>query len=193
MAANQSATKNTLPARDRLLRAADELFYAEGVHTVGIDRVIERAGVAKATLYSAFGSKDDLIVAYLHGRLETRRRRTEAAMARAGDSARERILAIFDALGESIVASDFRGCAFIRARAETQPGTKVANACDDARGWMTVLFRDLATQTGTADPDLLARQLRMLYDGATTMAQMERDASAANIAKSTAATLIPTS
>src|SRR5262245_65625833 len=55
-------------ARDRLLDAANELFYAEGVHTVGIDRVIEHAGVAKATLYATFGSKDELVRAYLEGR-----------------------------------------------------------------------------------------------------------------------------
>src|SRR3569833_2360310 len=59
-------------ARDRLLAAADELFYAEGVHTVGIDRIIERAGVAKASLYSSFGSKDELVRAYLQGREERR-------------------------------------------------------------------------------------------------------------------------
>ena len=55
-------------ARDRLLEAANELFYDEGVHTVGIDRVIERAGVAKASLYNTFGSKDELVRAYLEGR-----------------------------------------------------------------------------------------------------------------------------
>ena len=55
-------------ARERLLEAANELFYDEGVHTVGIDRVIERAGVAKASLYNTFGSKDELVRAYLEGR-----------------------------------------------------------------------------------------------------------------------------
>jgi AcrR family transcriptional regulator len=185
------ATKTTPSARERLLSAADELFYAEGVHTVGIDRVIERAGVAKATLYSAFGSKDDLIVAYLHARLDTRRRRTDAAMDRAGDSPRERILAIFDELGQSFIANGFRGCAFARARAETQPGTKIAGACDDAREWMNALLLELSKQTGVADPQLLARQLRMLYDGATTAALMERDTGAAAVARTTAALLIP--
>ena len=59
----------TASARDRLLAAADELFYEEGIHTVGIDRIIEKAGVAKATLYSVFGSKEELIRAYLAARL----------------------------------------------------------------------------------------------------------------------------
>src|SRR4051812_30650251 len=66
-----TATKSRgsrLNVRERLLAAADELFYKEGVHTVGIDRIIDRAGVAKASLYSAFGSKEELVVAYLNGR-----------------------------------------------------------------------------------------------------------------------------
>jgi AcrR family transcriptional regulator len=179
-----------ISARERLLQAADELFYAEGVHTVGIDRVIAKAGVAKASLYSTFGSKDDLIVAYLNGRAESRQRRAEAAMAKV-DTPREKILAIFDALAWWIADSGYRGCPFVRARAESQPGTKVADACDGARAWLNELFRDLAGQAGATDPDLLARQLRMLYDGATAMAQMERDTSAAAIARAMAATLIP--
>jgi len=68
--------------RERLLAAADELFYNEGVHTVGIDRVIEHAGVSKASLYALFGSKDELIRAYLDRRHEARRRRIEQAVAR---------------------------------------------------------------------------------------------------------------
>ncbi len=78
-------------AHDRLLAAANELFYAEGVHTVGIERVIERAGVAKASLYSTFGSKDELVRAYLQGRAETRRRRIAERLALYEDP-RERIL-----------------------------------------------------------------------------------------------------
>ena len=86
-------------ARERLLAAANELFYEEGVHTVGIDRVIERAGVAKASLYSTFGSKDELVRAYLLQRAEARRKRISDRIARHTDP-RDRILSIFDLLGE---------------------------------------------------------------------------------------------
>src|ERR1700760_2464814 len=82
-------------ARDRLLAAADELFYAEAVHTVGIDRIIERAGVAKASLYSCFGSKDELVRAYLEGRQEIRRSRLLAGLERYEDPA-DRLLGVFD-------------------------------------------------------------------------------------------------
>src|ERR1700750_3215121 len=88
------------PARDRLLAAAGELFYEEGVHTVGIDRVIERAGVAKASLYSTFGSKEELVRAYLEGRQQRRQRRIAERIAQCS-SARDKLLAVFDLLAES--------------------------------------------------------------------------------------------
>jgi len=91
-------TKPEGSARDRLLAAANELFYEEGVHTVGIDRVIERAGVAKASLYSTFGSKEELVRAYLLGRAEARQQRMSQRVARY-DNPRDRILGLFDLLG----------------------------------------------------------------------------------------------
>src|SRR6476646_899103 len=102
-------------ARERLLAAADELFYEEGVHTVGIDRVIERAGVAKATLYNAFGSKDELIRAYLKRRHAITRDRTSSALATRYETPRKQILGVFEVLGEMAAEPGFRGCAFINA------------------------------------------------------------------------------
>src|SRR5271170_5302963 len=85
-------------ARERLLAAANELFYNEGVHTVGIDRIIEQAGVAKASLYNTFGSKDELIRAYLELRHAARRESIQSAIEAAGDDPRDRLLAVFDTL-----------------------------------------------------------------------------------------------
>src|ERR1700742_835024 len=102
--------------RERLLSAADELFYDEGVHSVGIDRVIERAGVAKASLYSAFGSKDELVRAYLELREAGRRQRISERIAK-HEAPRDRILAVFDLLGEQAALPGYRGCAFINASA----------------------------------------------------------------------------
>src|SRR5262252_1126839 len=111
-------------ARDRLLAAADELFYNEGIHVVGIDRVIEKAGVAKATLYSTFGNKEGLIVAYLQARLERRRVRTMAAIA-AAPTPRDRVLAVFEVMSSLICSPTFHGCADINASAEAEPGSAV--------------------------------------------------------------------
>src|SRR6185369_14208881 len=107
-------------ARQRLLEAANELFYEEGVHTVGIDRVIEKAGVAKASLYSTFGSKEALVQAYLAGRQESRKARI-ARKVGAATTPRARLLAVFDALEERVSEPNFRGCAFVLATAEGQP------------------------------------------------------------------------
>src|SRR5215467_10828653 len=96
-----STTKLEGSARDRLLAAATELFYEEGVHTVGIDRVIERAGVAKASLYSTFGSKEELVRAYLEERAALRRQRISQRIGM-HEQPRDRILAVFDYLAEVV-------------------------------------------------------------------------------------------
>ena len=110
--------------RERLLEAAGELFYADGVQSVGIDRVIERAGVAKASLYSTFGSKEGLVSAYLderHARVLARARAGVDAVDPADPAAR--ILAVFDAQAERFRAADYHGCAFIAASAEAPSRT----------------------------------------------------------------------
>jgi len=187
MSAKESLKRQS--ARDRLLAAAGELFYEEGVNTVGIDRVIERAGVAKASLYSNFGSKDELIRSYIVARHEARRDRITQWLARYG-TPREKLLGVFDLLGELIAESNFRGCAFLRASAEARPGSSTRSACDDSRAWMRSLFAELAQSAGAANPDRLAQQLVLLYDGATVSAQMDHDPGAAVAARAMAASLL---
>jgi AcrR family transcriptional regulator len=170
-----TTAKADLSARDRLLAAANELFYDEGVHTVGIDRVIERAGVAKASLYSAFGSKEELVRAYLEARAAARRERIERRIAQY-EGAREKILGIFDLMGESVVEPTFRGCAFVNASAEGPRGpSKVRQTCADSRGWLRRLLTDLARDAGAKNAELLGRRLSLLYDGAVVGAPLEAD------------------
>jgi AcrR family transcriptional regulator len=176
-------------ARDRLLDAADELFYGQGIHTVGIDRVIEHAGVAKASLYTVFGSKDELIGAYLKRRLERRSARIAAAVAR-HDDPREKLLAVFDVYEELFTRPDYRGCAFINAGAETPSGTAIEQATSEARAWIRGLFEDLAREAGAADPGELAQQLVLLYDGTAVSGRMDRRGQAAGAARKAAAILI---
>jgi len=183
------ADKSAPSPRARLLAAADELFYEEGIHTVGIDRVIERAGVAKASLYSTFGSKDALIAEYLATRLERRRLRVQAALAR-HESPRARLLAVFDALRERVAEKDFRGCAFVRAAAEGQPNERVEAVLVEARRWVKSLFIELATEAGARKPERLAQKLVLLYDGAVVAAQMDGDLAAPRVARDVAAVLL---
>ena len=119
-------------ARERLLAAANELFYDEGVHTVGIDRVIERAGVAKASLYNTYGSKDELVRVYLEQRHAVVTARISKYLERYAGP-RERLLGVFEAQGELFAEPGFRGCAFVSASAES-PGEAVSRAADGYRG-----------------------------------------------------------
>jgi AcrR family transcriptional regulator len=171
--------------RDRLLAAAAELFYLEGVNSVGIDKIIERAGVAKASLYAHFKSKDELVQAYLGQRHEARKARIEAKLSSLIDP-REKLLAIFDALGDVFAQPNFRGCAFLRASAEIRADSDARDVCDEYRHWIRTLFTELASRAGAADPTGLARRLLLLYDGASVSAQMDGDLNAASVARSLA-------
>jgi AcrR family transcriptional regulator len=176
-------------ARERLLAAANELFYEEGIHTVGIDRVIERAGVAKASLYSTFGSKDELVQAYLSERAEIRRERITARVEKETEP-RAKLLAIFDELCALVERPNFRGCAFINASAEGPRESSVTRVCEHQRGWLRELMVTLAREMGAEDPAFLASQLHLVYDGALVAASMDRDLGAAARARETAEILI---
>ena len=175
-------------AKVRILETADELFYSEGVHTVGIDRVIEQAGVAKASLYNTFGSKEALIHAYLEGRHAKVAARITGYIERY-DTPRERLLGVFEAQGEVFAEPGFRGCAFVSASAES-PGEAVSRAADDYRGWVRGLLTGLAREAGAPDPEKLGRQLHLVYDGASLSARMDHDPAAAVAARAAAVVLL---
>jgi AcrR family transcriptional regulator len=187
--ATTSGDVKRLSARERLLEAAHELFYEEGVHTVGIDRVIERAGVAKASLYSTFGSKDELIRAYLIGWAENRQERITRNLAGI-ESPRERVFKIFELLHETTSRPTYHGCAFMNASAEAPAGSPIVEAADDYRGWMRSTFVGLSRELGAPDPERLGRYLHLLYDGASVSARMDHDPNAAAAAREMAVTLI---
>lgn len=178
------ATNKAQPsARERLLAAANQLFYEEGVHTVGIDRVIAEAGVAKASLYATFGSKDELVHAYLVGRAERRQARITERIARF-DTPRERIFAIFDLLAEIVAEPKFRGCAFVNASAEgRRDDGKVFRVCSDTRTWTRELFVTLSREAGAREPERLGAQLALIYDGVLVRASMDRNAYASDEAR----------
>lgn len=176
-------------ARERLLAAANELFYAEGVQTVGIDRVIEYAGVAKASLYNTFGSKENLVRAYLKSRHDATVARLRRTIERRTDP-RQRLLAVFDAQAEMFAEPEFHGCAFITASAEAPEGGLIEQAADEYRAEIRELLTELAGAAGAADPAALGRQLHILFDGAGLAARMDRDPQAAASAKAAGAVLL---
>jgi AcrR family transcriptional regulator len=176
-------------ARERLLASADALFYAEGVQSVGIDRVIEHAGVAKASLYNLFGSKEGLVRAYL----EARHDGTTVAINNAIElyrDPRRRILAVFEAQAQIFAQPGFRGCAFVSAFAEAPLGGQVQEAATEYRTWMRALFIDLAEQAQATDPLELARQLQIIFDGGMIAAWMDHQPSIASSSRAAAEALI---
>jgi AcrR family transcriptional regulator len=185
----REAVTGRLPARERLLASANELFYNEGVHTVGIDRIIEHAGVAKASLYNTFGSKDELVRAYLEDRQTSVSQRITRAVNRY-DTPRERLLAVFEGQGELFGQPGYRGCAFARACAESHPGDLAEQAADGYRTWVRALLTELAGEAGVREPEVLARQLHLLYEGASQSARMDHVPGAATAARAAAAVLL---
>jgi AcrR family transcriptional regulator len=176
-------------ARERLLAAADELFYENGINTVGIDRIIERAGVAKASLYDCFGSKDELVRSYLQVRSEARRARINERLSQY-DTPVEKILSIFDLLGELAAQPGFRGCAFVRAGTDASSSNNVKTVCEESRAFILGQFTDLAREAGASEPELLGRQLVLLYDGASIAAHLDCNRNAVSTARTLAAQML---
>jgi AcrR family transcriptional regulator len=151
------------PARRRLLDTATRLFYADGIHAVGIDRVIAEAAVAKATFYKYFPSKDDLVHAYVQEQDFLGR---EAIADLPGDSPREQLLAIFDSYTNAAQAPGYRGCPFINAAAEyPDPTCLVRKAVHEHRAWLRRLLRRLLTAQHHPDPARTADILMVVADG----------------------------
>jgi AcrR family transcriptional regulator len=177
--------------RDRILDAADELFYARGIHAVGIDEIVARSGTAKTTLYAHFPSKDHLIASYLQRRSEEWRQYLSEELARRGGTPVERIDAVFAVLAEGCASPGFRGCPFINAAAEypdpAHPGRVVADA---HRQWVRELLVSLTTEAGAAEPDALAGRLILLYDAAMVGAQFDPGGLAPDSAREAARTLV---
>lgn len=176
-------------ARDRLLAAADELFYNEGVQSVGVERVLARAGVAKASLYNLFGNKEGLVLAYLQARHDGTTGRLMAEVNRHRDP-RRRILALFDVQAQTFAQPGFRGCAFASALAEAPLGGRVAQAATEFRAWVRSLLTTLCVEAGAPDPLELARQLHLIYDGGITAAWIDHDPSIASTSRVAAQALL---
>jgi AcrR family transcriptional regulator len=162
----------SLSGRDRVLSAAYTLFVRRGVRQVGVDEIIAAAGVAKATLYRHFESKDTLIVAFLKLREELwTRGLIEAESLKRGTSARDRLLAIFDVLDEWFQAEDFEGCPFIGTVAQAvDPEDRVRLEAVAQLAIVRDFVRALATQAGIEDADALAHTWQLLMQGSIVKA-----------------------
>jgi AcrR family transcriptional regulator len=152
---------------ERLLAAAEELFYSQGIASTGVDAVIERAGVATGSLYKHFAGKDALVEAYLRDRDQRWREHWEACIAEQGDPV-ERVLAIFTALSRwSPPTPANRGCAHFAATVQLSPDHPGFRAAREHKQHLSRRLAELCAQTAAANPTDVARDLLLLYEGAT--------------------------
>ncbi|WP_433831124.1 TetR/AcrR family transcriptional regulator [Actinoplanes sp. CA-015351] len=153
-------------ARDRLLGTATRIFYADGIHSVGVDRIIAEATVTRATFYRHFPSKDDLVVAYLLGVHQMDRAALTAAIAGNATPAGA-LTAIAEAIAANIQSPGFRGCAFLNAAAEFPgAGHPVHEQVIAHRQWFLDTLTTLMAQLADGSSDAAARHFVMLRDGA---------------------------
>jgi AcrR family transcriptional regulator len=161
-----AAHRTTAPARERLLEAADQLFYAHGIAATGVDAVLQRAGASPATLYAHFAGKDGLVAAYLERRHHRWLATWDAVLARTEDPV-DRLLSVLDALAlfrrhEGAT----RGCAVLAAAAELPAADHPARAWIEAdTALLHERLHELAHAAGADDPRALAAELVLVYDG----------------------------
>ncbi|MGH3148433.1 MAG: TetR/AcrR family transcriptional regulator [Rubrobacter sp.] len=178
------------PGAERLLEAASDLFYREGIRAVGVDTVSEKARVSKRTLYNRFGGKDALVAEYLRRRDERWRAYLRAATEGVGDP-RDRLLVVFEAYGEWLVGDDFRGCAFANAVAEiSDPDHPARTVARGHKEWVREYLAAVARDAGLDEPEALAERLLILLEGATATATMRREYGPLDVARSIALELI---
>ena len=178
-------------ARERLLTAAYELFSRHGVQAVGVDAIIERSGVARQTMYRHFGSKQELVLAFLSRReqLWTQDWLQSEARRRAEDP-RDQLLAIFDVFDEWFRRPDFEGCSFINVMLEHPDGAHpVHRAAAAYLAGIRHFLEGLAREAGIPDAEGFARQWHILMKG-SIVAAGEGDQDAAMRAKKVAAGLL---
>ena len=186
----QEAAETGHSARERILDAAYELFSHRGIRAVGVNEVIERAGVATATLYRHFRSKDELVLAFLDLREQRwTKDLIEAGAIRRGSNPEERLLAIFDVLDEWFHREDFETGSFIKVLLELGPEHPAGGASVRHLEQIRVIVRRLAEEAGLRDTDSFARSWHVLMQGSIVVAA-EGDAQAAQRGKSMARLLI---
>jgi len=171
--------------RDRIMTTACRLFYEEGIQAVGIQRIIDEAGIAKASLYAHFASKDDLVAAYLAEKGKSVRSAIGVHLENPRLGAKAKILKFFDMLVCAAEGPNFRGCAFNNASAEVaDPAHPIRVATREQRAWIHQVFTDLARElVGAAGAERLAGSLMVIYDGAAATTVIDGDPAAARHAR----------
>jgi len=159
-------TKMT-PAALKILETASQLFYLNGIHSTGVETIAKEAGVTKKTLYDRYGSKEQLVVAYLEKRdQQWRKHLHEYIDLIPEEQPLDRILTIFDAIESWLETNSPRGCAFINALAElNEPSHPGRAVIIEEKKWLKQLFSTLLKRLNVTNPQEIGEQLLVLHEG----------------------------
>jgi AcrR family transcriptional regulator len=186
--AELSPTVSPAPAEaavaERLLSTASDLFYREGVQAVGVQRLIEEAGIAKASLYAHFASKDHVVAAYIERQGQALRDQIEREVVATDLDARGKLLRIFDLSVARVENPKFRGCPIQNVTCELADAKHPAKAASCSfRQWLRGLVDGLVREAGYASPEIVSGALLVLADGATATALVDSNPTAARHAR----------
>jgi len=177
--------------RDVLIQRAFRIFYENGFHATGMDKLVKLTGISKTAMYRHFRTKEDLILAVLKLRDEQFRNWLMARVEELAQTPEQQLLALFDVLGEWFKREDYQGCMFIKASAEYQDDNHPLKAASaEHKRLLFTWFRKITSRTAVKNPDLLARQLLMLKEGAVVTAHLQGVEGVAEDARKAAISLI---
>lgn len=174
-ASRATAPTRSSPARARILATADRLFYNEGIHAVGINRIVAESAVTRATLYHHFPSKDDLIAAYLERRARYDQDQITGIIEANPDDPRRALTELATALTRDDFAAMRRGCPFINASAEFVVSHPAREHGTHIRAWVTTRIEELLRRLGHRTPAATAQQLMMIRTGAVVAGALDRN------------------
>jgi len=191
MAREASSNQGGPDVRDRILATASDLFYQHGIRAVGVDLVVEKAGVAKTSLYRHFGTKDDLVVAFLQRMDEEFWKTWDEVSQQHPDDGRAELKAQLEWIGERVNQPDYRGCPQLNIAAEyPELGHPARKFAKEHKREMRRRLKNIAEKLKSAYPDQLAGQLAVLINGAFVSTPMYKPGEATTLLQRAADALI---
>jgi len=191
MAREASSNQGGPDVRDRILATASDLFYQHGIRAVGVDLVVKKAGVAKTSLYRHFGTKDDLVVAFLQRMDEEFWKTWDEVSQQHPDDGRAELKAQLEWIGERVNQPDYRGCPQLNIAAEyPELGHPARKFAKEHKREMRRRLKNIAEKLKSADPDQLAGQLAVLINGAFVSTPMYKPGEATTLLQRAADALI---
>jgi AcrR family transcriptional regulator len=175
--------------KERLMEAAGELFYREGLHAITADRVADRAGLTKPTIYNLFGSKDALVLETLQRRGEQIRQNIEQRAA-AHDDPQRKLVEVLQMHAEMLTSEGFHGCPLVIAAVQAPDSTQARELAFAHKTWLRGLLAQCARRAGLKSPDALAASLVLILEGAAAMSAVQPAALVAQQARAASRALI---